>query len=509
MATASSQVVSPTVLNVSPSTLTANATRVSSTPQPIAIGRSTSKPSQTVRTISGSSTRANVIPTASNPTTSKSIRVTSRSMEEPVMTSMTNGRVTPVAVSTRSMEEPAMTTATGRVTPVAVSTRSMEEPVMTTATGRVTPVPTAQMATARVTPNPTYSMVTGRVTPNPTYSMVTGRVTPQPMPQALVVEKTTLEMEQPTPVVEKVCVPDTPTTDELQDSGFCPLETIQVYQDDEETYDVYIKALSKDGFKVLIYLDISECAECLLDADGNCIQMVCVEKVNTMPSEYMEACKKCESPYLFGMAYANDSRMNCVCNGEEKHYAIIGDDLWDPHGIFYGDAAPFPIVRLSDIRKASKMVHNCIRAMTQEIVAALLKLELAMIDHSMKDAECLKKELCKYKQTLLSKIGQLNGSVKTLEAIDSKYDNISICPQNQAELLCTRGKVWDNLAHRRLLYGHLISSAAEVASTCGVLHHQMKVIECNQQMLDKKFCDIHNVIEFKRTSVKVTEKVSM
>ena len=474
MATASSQVVSPTVLNVSPSTLTANATRVSSTPQPIAIGRSTSKPSQTVRTISGSSTRANVIPTASNPTTSKSIRVTSRSMEEPVMTSMTNGRVTPVAVSTRSMEEP----------------------VMTTATGRVTPVPTAQMATARVTPNPTYSMVTGRVTP-------------QPMPQALVVEKTTLEMEQPTPVVEKVCVPDTPTTDELQDSGFCPLETIQVYQDDEETYDVYIKALSKDGFKVLIYLDISECAECLLDADGNCIQMVCVEKVNTMPSEYMEACKKCESPYLFGMAYANDSRMNCVCNGEEKHYAIIGDDLWDPHGIFYGDAAPFPIVRLSDIRKASKMVHNCIRAMTQEIVAALLKLELAMIDHSMKDAECLKKELCKYKQTLLSKIGQLNGSVKTLEAIDSKYDNISICPQNQAELLCTRGKVWDNLAHRRLLYGHLISSAAEVASTCGVLHHQMKVIECNQQMLDKKFCDIHNVIEFKRTSVKVTEKVSM
>ena len=496
MATASSQVVSPTVLNVSPSTLTANATRVSSTPQPIAIGRSTSKPSQTVRTINGSSTRANVIPTASNPTTSKSIRVTSRSMEEPVMTSMTNGRVTPVAVSTRSMEEPVMTTATGRVTPVAVSTRSMEEPVMTTATGRVTPVPTAQMATARVTPNPTYSMVTGRVTP-------------QPMPQALVVEKTTLEMEQPTPVVEKVCVPDTPTTDELQDSGFCPLETIQVYQDDEETYDVYIKALSKDGFKVLIYLDISECAECLLDADGNCIQMVCVEKVNTMPSEYMEACKKCESPYLFGMAYANDSRMNCVCNGEEKHYAIIGDDLWDPHGIFYGDAAPFPIVRLSDIRKASKMVHNCIRAMTQEIVAALLKLELAMIDHSMKDAECLKKELCKYKQTLLSKIGQLNGSVKTLEAIDSKYDNISICPQNQAELLCTRGKVWDNLAHRRLLYGHLISSAAEVASTCGVLHHQMKVIECNQQMLDKKFCDIHNVIEFKRTSVKVTEKVSM
>lgn len=462
MATASSQVVTPTVINVSPNGSLKNTSRVSSTSQPISIGRNLTKPSQSVRpvstSVSTSSNRVSVIPTASIVTPTAVSSYQSRSSNRNTPPSVVSAKVVDMYDGSESEEE----------VPVVVTSRPVS------VSSRTTPISNQVTMTAPV------------------------------ITQATVTETTSLEPANPIPAIEKVCVPDTPTTEELYASGFCPLETIQVYKD-EDSYDVYIKALTKDGFKVLICLDIAECAECILDADGKCVQMMCVEKVTSMPSAYMEACKKCENPNLMGMAYTNGTMMNCVCNGEENHYALLGGDISDPHGIFYGDAAPFPIVRLSDVRKAPKMVHNCIRAMTQEIVAALLKIELSVIDHAMKDAECLKRELCKYKQTLLSKIGQLNGSVRTLEAIDNKYENIKICPQNQEQLLCTRGKVWDNLAHRRLLYGHLIFSAAEVSTTCGSLHNQMKVVEGNQQMLDRKFCDIHNVIEFKRTTTTVVQ----
>ena len=287
-----------------------------------------------------------------------------------------------------------------------------------------------------------------------------------------------------------------PSTAEIYALGFNPLKLVTITEAGKTTS--FVQALSKHGYKVLILLDSP------LMFDGNRVVMtrIAPQEPMNIPEQFKQSCRMCTNEHMCGIAYERNGTMCQLSAGVDG--TTVKEDLYlqfpgGPGGvsdIFTGDAAPFPIVRLSQLQANPAAVHEMIAHKTRNVIASLLTVELAQLDMVRSKLGEIDEAVAEYKGLLAHKIGELYTSCARMKEIDATYDTATITAENSAAMLMARGKVWNNLTHRQLLWGHLINSAANVARLAQPLGHIHKAIEAEKIVLATKCGNLHAPMEF-------------
>jgi hypothetical protein len=311
---------------------------------------------------------------------------------------------------------------------------------------------------------------------------------PMPSPVAMVT---------PEPMIINVGAPvNLPSTAEIYALGFNPLRLVTITE--AGTIKSFVQALSKHGYKVLILLDAP------LFFDGNRVTMTRIAPQDPMnvPEQFKQSCRMCTNEHMCGIAYERNGTLCQLSAGADG--MTVKEDLYlqlpgGPGGasdVFTGDAAPFPIVKLSQLQANPAAVHEMLAHKTRNVIASLLTVEIAQLDVVRAKLSEIDEAVAEYKGLLANKIGELYASCARMEEIDATYDTAAITAENSAAMLMARGKVWNNLTHRRLLWGHLINSTANVARLAQPLGHIHKAIEAEKIVLATKCGNLHAPMEF-------------
>jgi hypothetical protein len=298
-----------------------------------------------------------------------------------------------------------------------------------------------------------------------------------------------------------------PTEDELNALGVKPLEVVTIQSDG--AMSTYIKALTKHGYKVLI--DVDQPGASTVGYANVRLQKVIPQKALELPKAYHDTCNSCREHNACGVAFERDGSMcrltpqtddNKMVVVKEELFANLGD-AGDPYGIFKGDAAPYPIVKLSTLRANPAAVHCAIEKMTHEIVAALMKADLAEIAALKVRANAFAAAVAKYEASLYHEIDHLRTTSRKLKAFDEQCDRIKMCDlsaEAMAKHMERRSQIWTNLTHRHLMWGHLLHNADGVAR----LNHPVQMLhtdlEAHQAILNAKCADMDKIIDIKYVS---------
>lgn len=286
-----------------------------------------------------------------------------------------------------------------------------------------------------------------------------------------------------------------PSTAEIYALGFNPLRLVAITEAGNTRS--FIQALSKHGYKVLILLDTP------LMFDGNRVTMTRITPQEPMniPEQFKQSCRMCTNEHMCGIAYERNGTMCQLRTGSDGMTVI--EDLYlqlpgsgGASDIFTGDAAPFPIVKFSQLQANPAAVHEMIAHKTRNVIASLLTVEIAQLDLVRVKLNEIDEAVAEYKGLLANKIGELYASCARMKEIDATYDTAAITAENSAAMLMARGKVWNNLTHRQLLWGHLINSAANVARLAQPLGHIHKAVEAEKIVLATKCANLHAPMEF-------------
>lgn len=287
-----------------------------------------------------------------------------------------------------------------------------------------------------------------------------------------------------------------PTETELRALGFHSLEMMSVNVNGHT--ENYVVAFSKNGHKVMI----------LIDSPMN-LSFVPVEyRVITpvepqIPAQYQRTCQMCRGDYIQGLAYRRDGTM-CYLRPSAAEAEAVSPQWFgqaanvpDPAGIFKCDTLPFPVVRLSDVRRYGDSIHCALSKFSDDIFRSHLQHNINEIELDIARADALKHSLVNYLATLRHQTSRTCSSLAQLRSIDAQYQRIKPCdiPADQAEaLISARGRVFDNTAYNLVKRGCLVSNSSNVTR---IADHLIGLTETTNQYtanLNANFANIDKPI---------------
>lgn len=243
-----------------------------------------------------------------------------------------------------------------------------------------------------------------------------------------------------------------------------------------------IRVVSNNGSKFLI----------LLDSDTYTTENMYAEHYHSAKAPNLDiselhrnSCYECENG-VCATVYERDRAMCMIFPDGQKETVYVSKG-GSPENIFDDDVTPFLVVKMSTLTNMTtderRVFDSVVLRRNERTASDLLKKEIVKLDESISDAYEYYRSLLDYKALIVKYVKTLTNSINRLSSI-------------KTEDLELKGKIWENLTHRRLLWGRLVSEIEDTCTADDGIKAFSKVLGDKKEMLRDEIKSMGTMIQF-------------